>query len=173
MLAVKCLDDLKGPKDRWFYPRGQDKAKTCRQLPHDIYSEEVQKMGLSAGNIVFTVQFPLPRDGQELSMSRWFQGLLGVLHPEIIYQGGQTGRCIFWILPSDWAISLTFTEVEMEIEIHARIGYRNRDDPEDAWKEIDRSVESRQLECNIEEVCLDEVHRTNPIKTIKVRIFLE
>lgn len=40
----------------------------------------------------------------------------------------------------------------MEMEIHARIGYRNRDDPEDAWTEIDRSVESRQLDCSIDEV---------------------
>ena len=44
------------------------------------------------------------------------------------------------------------SDIKMEMEIHARIGYRNRGDPEDAWKEIDRSVESRQLDCSIDEV---------------------
>ncbi|XP_055332194.1 LOW QUALITY PROTEIN: protein wntless homolog [Paramacrobiotus metropolitanus] len=144
MLSVKCLDDQKGPRDRWFYPRGKDRSKTCQQI-HDFGEETVQKMKLNASNIVFAVQFPIPRDGQELTMSRWFQGLLGVLHPEIVYQGDDK------------------TSFKLDIEIHARIGYRNKEDPEDAWKEIDRSVETRQLECSIEERHKDYLYNCTPV----------
>lgn len=86
MLSTKCQDDHKGSKDAWFYPRGKDINKTCKRI-ESLHGEEVERLRLTASDVVFAVQFPLPRDDQELTMSRWFQGMLGVLHPEIVYQG--------------------------------------------------------------------------------------
>ncbi|GAV08953.1 hypothetical protein RvY_18569 [Ramazzottius varieornatus] len=142
ILSTKCIDNDKGKIDRWFYPRGSDKNKTCKVL-HDLNSPDAERY--SANNIVFAAQFPLPRDGFNLTMSRWFQYSLGVLHPEISYQ--DNGE----------------EDFKTELEIHARIGYRNREDPEDAWKEIDRSVETRQLDCNIEEKHQDYLYNCSPM----------
>ena len=37
------------------------------------------------------------------------------------------------------------------IMIDARLGYRNKGDPEDQWKEYARSFEARNLDCDIDE----------------------
>jgi hypothetical protein len=36
---------------------------------------------------------------------------------------------------------------KLPVTIEARLGYRNREDPEDEWKEYATSTEVRNLEC--------------------------
>ena len=64
---------------------------------------------------------------------RWQQNLIGVLTTDIAYQ-----------LEDDM-------DPRVLIHIDARLGYRNKGDPENEWKEYARSFEARNLDCDIDE----------------------
>jgi len=130
-LATWCKDPdglSKGKHEHeaWFVPRGKNKCQVIEDMEHAI------QMGLRAEEIVYTFQLPHPRDGRELDYSRWQQSLIGVLMIDIEYD----------------------EEVERparaELMLEAKLGYRNKGDPQGEWKEYARSFESRNLDCNID-----------------------
>ena len=45
----------------------------------------IETEGITANQVVFTFQIPLPRDNITLDMSRWFQNLISVLMVDIDY----------------------------------------------------------------------------------------
>ena len=133
-MASKCYDkDGPGtptkPNNNWFYPRGNKKCTTI-----DNIAETAEHVDLAADNVVFSFQMPHPRDGVvDLDYSRWQQNLIGVLTTDIAYQEED------------------LMEPRVVIFIDARLGYRNKGDAEDDWKEYARSFEARNLDCSIDE----------------------
>ena len=62
-LATKCYDKEGGKDDKkWFQPRGAHKCRVIDEIT-DIPS-------MTADNVVFSVQMPLPRSQQTLDYSR-------------------------------------------------------------------------------------------------------
>ncbi|XP_038218281.1 protein wntless [Zerene cesonia] len=126
ILGTVCRDTTKEKNDttKWFYNRGKGQCETVNlaDLHHD----------LSESDIVFAFQMPIPREGKTFDYSRWQQNLIGVLQMDIKYHS------------------------QMEIKPHstvtidARLAYRNKGDPDDAWKLYTLSVEKRNLDCDIE-----------------------
>jgi hypothetical protein len=56
-------------------------------------------------------------------------------------------------------LEIDFLEWEMmaprvPVTVEARLGYRNKGDPEDQWKEYATSTEIRTMDCTPPEVCL-------------------
>ncbi|XP_066997496.1 protein wntless [Anabrus simplex] len=126
ILATKCLDSGNNTQ-KWFYSRGKG---SCEHIRLEIDGSPEQH--LQANNIVFVFQIPLPRDSFPHDYSRWQQNLIGVIEPEIKYQ----------------------PEMEMEeriiLTLDAKLGYRNKGDPDDAWKLYAMSSnEKRILDCTI------------------------
>ncbi|CAG4939684.1 unnamed protein product [Colias eurytheme] len=126
ILGTVCRDTTRRKNDttKWFYNRGKGICETVNlaDLHHD----------LSESDIVFAFQMPVPREGKNFDYSRWQQNLIGVLQMDIKYHS------------------------QMEIKPHstvtidARLAYRNKGDPDDAWKLYTHSVEKRNLDCDIE-----------------------
>jgi len=123
ILATKCLDPGNNSQ-RWFYSRGEG---SCNKI-HHLYEDEFSEIK-TANKIVFVFQIPIPRQNVQLDYSRWQQNLIGVLQFDIAHQA----------------------ENEMAprtiITIDAKLGYRNKGDPADAWKPYAASVEERSLDC--------------------------
>ena len=67
-LATQCYDPLGHEEERplWFQPRGQNKC-----LSAERWFEDLEVYPPSLGNIVFSVQMPLPRYGKQLDYSRF------------------------------------------------------------------------------------------------------
>lgn len=86
-----------------------------------------------ANQIVFVFQMPLPRDGKILDYSRWQQNLIGILQTEIAAND-----------------PLILHTPHTEITVDARLAYRNKEDPEKAWKYYASSLETRDLDCAID-----------------------
>lgn len=129
-LATKCYNpDGARETSTWFIPRGKEK---CRVI-EDIAGDEVLSEHLTADNVVFAIMLPQIREGNQLDYSRWQQNLIGVIMMDIEYQ----------------------TEDEMDPQVHlmldARLGYRNKLDPEGDWKEYAKSFEARNLNCDIDD----------------------
>ncbi|CAK1543372.1 unnamed protein product [Leptosia nina] len=128
ILGTVCKDTSKDKNDttKWFYVRGNGKCESIDlanvQLGHD----------LSEADIVFAFQMPTPREGEFFDYSRWQQNLIGVLLMDIRYHSAM--------------------EVKSHsiVTIDARLAYRNKEDPEDAWKLYKQSVETRNLDCDID-----------------------
>lgn len=80
IIATKCIDTRvdSGNKEA-FYPRGEGNCSRVESL------DEAKSHGYTADQIVFSFQFPLPRDNQELTMSRWFQHIVSVLYVDMEY----------------------------------------------------------------------------------------
>lgn len=76
-----CIKDNNLPKDTWYYPRGAGRCVKALNLDDPV----IEKRMVTANEIVFAFQFPLPRESMNLDMSRWFQNLISVLHLEIDY----------------------------------------------------------------------------------------
>jgi len=129
-LATKCYNP-KGAKEKtaWFVPHGK---KSCRRI-ESIDDDEVISNHLSADNVVFSIRMPQPRENTELDFSRWQQNLIGVMMMDVEYQEEED----------------PLKEVHLMVE--ARLGYRNKGDPEGEWKEYARSFEARNLNCDIDE----------------------
>jgi hypothetical protein len=66
-LATKCVDKTAGKDSKaWFYPRGKG---SCQRI--DRFDDpEAAKQELTADNIVFAFQMPLPRDNVQIDYSR-------------------------------------------------------------------------------------------------------
>jgi len=133
-LASKCWDkegSRRYSKDyddnKWFVPRGKNKCKMLDKI------DEAASAQLTADDLVFSVQLPLPRFGKQLDYSRWQQNLIGVLTMDIEYQeeGEMKERVV--------------------VMLDAKLGYRNKGDKEGEWKEYARSFEARNLDCTIDE----------------------
>ncbi|XP_060574526.1 protein wntless-like, partial [Ruditapes philippinarum] len=86
----------------------------------------------SANQIVFAFWMPHVREGKQLDFSRWQQTMIGVLQLDIIY---------------DEKVEV---EEDATIQLDARIGYRNKDDDVNDWKELAKSLEERNLNCKME-----------------------
>ena len=84
-----------------------------------------------ANALVFAFQIPVPRNSKTLDYLRWQQNLIGVLQFVVEYH----------------------SDAEMEervlVTIDARLAYRNKGDPDDAWKHNASSVEERILDCSL------------------------
>ena len=134
-LATKCLDRSNN-SGKWLYPRGKGKCESIQD--YEMYRtydvEDMNKKGsLKANELVFAFQIPLPRNNMTLDYSRWQQNLIGVLQLDIAY----------------------YQDAEMDervlLTIDARLAYRNKEDPDDAWEHYASSVEERMLDCTINE----------------------
>ena len=75
---------------------------------------------------------------RKLSFSRWQQNLIGVLTTDIEYQGEE-------------GCHEEQMEARVSVWIDARLGYRNKGDPEDQWRLYAKSFEARNLDCSIDE----------------------
>ncbi|XP_022818707.1 protein wntless [Spodoptera litura] len=126
ILATVCRDTsiMKNDTTNWYYNRGKGACKSIDlgQPHHD----------LSETDIVFAFQMPGPREGMVLDYSRWQQNLIGVLQVDIKYH------------------SQFEVPARSDITIDARLAYRNKGDPEDVWKFYTKSVEKRNLDCDID-----------------------
>ena len=71
-------------------------------------------------------------------LCRWQQNLIGVLTTDIEYQGEENGHD-------------EVMEPRVSVWIDARLGYRNKGDPEDQWTLYAKSFEARNLDCSIDE----------------------
>jgi hypothetical protein len=134
-LATKCRQRENDTRE-WLYPRGKGQCETIDSL--DIYRtfdpdnrKTTGQEYLKANELVFAFQIPLPRNNMTLDYSRWQQNLIGVLQFDIEY----------------------YSDAEMEervvVTIDARLAYRNKGDPDDAWKHYASSVEERILHCTM------------------------
>jgi len=134
ILATWCKDPDggKGDKQLWFVPRGKHKCTVIEDIEHAI------NMKLSAENIVYTFQLPAPREDVTLDYSRWQQSLIGVLMIDIEYDQNddRQGR--------------------VELTLEAKLGYRNKGDPEGQWTEYAKSFEARNLDCTIDKDLSEE-----------------
>ncbi|EZA48129.1 Protein wntless [Ooceraea biroi] len=129
ILSTPCRDErVNGSHDenKWFYSRGKG---SCAPLDMDRYSLDNYHQ---AYQIVYTFQMPVPRNSMQLDYSRWQQNLIGVLQVDIAYH----------------------SEIEIaprtKVTLDARLAYRNKGDPDDAWKPYAASVVERNLDCSIE-----------------------
>lgn len=85
-----------------------------------------------ANQIVFVMQFPLPREGRVLDFSRWQQNMIGVLLVDIPYD------------------EKVYTPPHSKITLDMRLAYRNKDDPADKWTHLAHSMETRDLNCRLD-----------------------
>ena len=121
---------------KWLYPRGKGQCETIDSLEmYKTLDHEHPKASeadyLKASKLVFAFQIPVPRNNMTLSYSRWQQNLIGVLQFDVEYN----------------------SDAEMEervlVTIDSRLAYRNKGDPDDAWKHYASSVEERILDCSL------------------------
>ncbi|VDO12686.1 unnamed protein product [Rodentolepis nana] len=83
ILLSKCVD-RENRKDKWFFLRPHSSNQTCREILDDDPLEEIgASKNITADNIVFVAQFPHPRSGFDLKMTRWFQQVIAVLNLDI------------------------------------------------------------------------------------------
>lgn len=134
-LATKCRHRENDTR-KWLYPRGKGQCEAIdSQDLHRTFDPEHPKASeadyLKASELVFAFQIPLPRNSMTLDYSRWQQNLIGVLQFDVEYH----------------------PDAEMEervlVTIDARLAYRNKGDPDDAWKHYASSVEERMLDCSL------------------------
>lgn len=66
--------------------------------------------------------------------------------------------CLFWF-NTCWTLWMTteweLMEPRVPVTIEARLGYRNKGDPEDEWKEYAKSTEIRTMDCSPPNVDID------------------
>ena len=134
-LATKCRHREKDTR-KWLYPRGEGHCEKIRYRrmsgtfdPDHPTATEADD--LKANELVFTFQIPMPRNNMALDYSRWQQNLIGVLQFDIEYH------------------SVAEMEERVLVTIDARLAYRNKGDPDDAWKHYASSVEERMLDCSL------------------------
>lgn len=101
---------------------------------------------------------PVPRNHMHLDYSRWQQNLIGVLQVDIVYHSqieignsSDTLLCVRYILVVE-ANYNCFVASRTKITLDARLAYRNKGDPDDAWKPYAASVVERILDCSIDDV---------------------
>ncbi|XP_005098548.1 protein wntless homolog [Aplysia californica] len=131
--TVKCVDAdniwQKGEM-KPFLPRGKGK---CDSIDH-FSDPRVAREGIDANEIVFSQWMPLPKDGKQLDMSRWFQNMVSVIELDLTYNSQNK-------YPED-------RDAHMVLE--TRVFYRNKEDDVKDWKLLAASTEHRTLQCSIE-----------------------
>ncbi|VDN13816.1 unnamed protein product [Dibothriocephalus latus] len=147
ILMSKCIDreTTPGNQDKWLYLRPAENA-SCKKFLPDSYLSDEMPPDVTADRIVFVAQFPHQRDGYDLKMTRWFQQLLAVMMLDIKYHQKSQMK--------DDAL-LTFD---------IRLGYRNRDDASDDWKEIAHSRETRPLSCKADAAATKQASESDSIE---------
>lgn len=126
MLATKCYDHGQN-KSKFFYVRP---SGGCDKID-DLHGPEAEERHITDKNVVFAFQLPIPRGGIELDYSRWMQNLIGILQIDVTYF-------------KEWELM----EPRVPVTIEARLGYRNKGDPDDEWKEYATSTEMRSMDCS-------------------------
>nr|XP_034832485.1 LOW QUALITY PROTEIN: protein wntless-like [Maniola hyperantus] len=137
ILGTVCKDtsEMENDTTQWFYNRGAGK---CESVDLDIVHHDV-----SERDIVFTFQMPVPRDFETYYYSRWQQYLIGVLQVDISYHSQME------VTPRSTII------------IDARLAYRNKGDPDDAWKLYAQSIERR--DCDIDIISEKYLYDCSPV----------
>ena len=134
-LATKCYQPEHDTRE-WLYPRGNGSCIRVDSLEkYRTFDPENPKASeadyLKASELVFAFQMPVPRNNVKLDYSRWQQNLIGVLQFDVVYH----------------------PDAEMKervlVTINASLAYRNKEDPDDAWKHYASSVEERMLDCSL------------------------
>ncbi|XP_053694928.1 protein wntless [Sabethes cyaneus] len=141
ILATICKDVPGSHNDTsiWVYSRGEDH---CQSLDHlDINSHDLKM----ANQIVFVFQMPLPREGRQLDYSRWQQNLIGVLQTDIAYDAN------------------ILLKPHTKVTFDARLAYRNKGDPDQGWKYLASSVETRNLDCAADNVTDEYLYNCDAI----------
>ncbi|CAK9819048.1 Protein wntless [Anthophora plagiata] len=131
ILGTPCKDirvngsELGGKK--WFYSRGKG---SCTPVDMNRFNFDSHHQ---AYQVVYTFQMPMARSSMQLDYSRWQQNLIGVLQVDIVYH----------------------SQIEIaprtKVTLDARLAYRNKGDPDDAWKPYASSVVERILDCSIDD----------------------
>ncbi|XP_042243219.1 protein wntless-like isoform X2 [Homarus americanus] len=137
-LGTKCIDK-EYKKDKWYWTRGKGK---CVSIIH-LQDPAVHEQQINANNIIFTFQIPSPKDKVILDYSRWHQNLIAMMHLDILYD--ENARF----------------DPHALMTLEARLGYRNKWDPEDKWTEYASSVEERRLDCSIDPMHKKEEYMYN------------
>ncbi|KAH8339500.1 hypothetical protein KR074_010776 [Drosophila pseudoananassae] len=129
VLGSLCREDHTRQNDTSFllYSRG---AGSCIPVSREEMERDPMKM---ANELVHVFQMPLPRDLRDLEYSRWQQNLIGVLQVEFGY---------------DSSSELREPPKELQLTIDMRLAYRNKGDPDQAWKLYAHGVEQRYLDCD-------------------------
>lgn len=140
VLGTKCIDkNYKPANDKWYYIRGKGRCHSINDFDDPVVSEQ----SINANNIIFTFQVPHPRDGQHLDYSRWQQNLIAMLHLDILYDNE------VHVAPN------------AKMTLEARLGYRNKGDPDAKWTEYAKATEERTLDCDIDEASKKEGYTYN------------
>ena len=108
---------------------------------------------------------PLPRNSIQLDYSRWQHSLIGVLQIDVAYHSKiKIGKYLSKLnkslrVENQKNVYLYFFEIapKTKLIIDARLGYRNKGDPDDAWKPYAASVVERNLECSINTVNITRI----------------
>jgi hypothetical protein len=92
-LSIICVDKDRGKvADKWIFPRGN--GSNCdRVLSEDLFAlpnpdalqDAMLRRDLTGDDLVFTFQFPTPKDGAELYMSELHQSMVSVASMQITY----------------------------------------------------------------------------------------
>ncbi|XP_060523159.1 protein wntless [Cylas formicarius] len=120
ILTTVCVDS--DPKtdniNRWF----------TRNCPNKVeLSDEKSTTNLSATNLVFVAQMPMPRR----DFSRWQQNLIGVLQIDVLYKKGQM-----------------LENLMIELTLDARLGYSDKTNSgQTLWTYYTSSVVKRYMDC--------------------------
>uniref|UniRef100_T1IN05 Protein wntless n=1 Tax=Strigamia maritima TaxID=126957 RepID=T1IN05_STRMM len=124
--GTKCINDS---NQQLLFARAT-KSAACHQVS-DLDDPYLDKNHITANEMVFVFQIPLPREGNILDYSRWHQNLIGVLQLDIKYDKNVELR----------------PNATMALDI--RLGYQNIGDPDDKWTLMESSLEERSLDCSI------------------------
>lgn len=118
-IAVKCIDVRKSHHSapKWLLPWGRDRCESIAGF------EEAASRLIEANDIVFAVHIPF--HGQE--MSPWFQFMLIILQLNIAFKLNN------------------FIDDNAMVTLDVAMAYR--DELNDPWTELARSVEQRKLQC--------------------------
>ncbi|GAA33940.2 Protein wntless B [Clonorchis sinensis] len=148
ILMSRCVD-LSKDLSKWLYVRHFDlnsSGTNCAEILPDGDLDEVAPPNLDGNQLVFVAQFPHPRDGYKLRMTRWFQQILGVLMLDIKHKfGTQT------------------LEDNAKITFDLRLGYRSHKDTKGAWQELARSLETRPLKCVIDPEAKEKANHSHAL----------
>ena len=57
-----------------------------------VFHQYIVENMIDANQVVFAQWLPLPRDGKQLDMSRWFQSMINVIQLDVVYNPQNTYR---------------------------------------------------------------------------------
>jgi len=91
-LTSNLCRDTNHSHEQWFYTRPPGSCVIIPSIP-GLYDSNKKDTAM-ANEIVFVFQFPNPRDGSELAMSRLHQTMLAVFSLKITFdQSYSDGKC--------------------------------------------------------------------------------